>query len=313
MSVDWTPDGSRIAAVAKDGVLAVWDTASDRQVWSSPGTPSEAATVRISPDGSRMAVANDAGQVRFYASADGAALGEVSVGPERIDALAFAGPDQLYVGVGRGVVHVVDIATRRVAPSPFAVSGGIGALAYAAGRLAIGSNDGRVKVVELVTGRTLMQSVGASSVNTMSLSADGRVVAFGDLDGRVVVHDVDRDRPLVTMEAHADSVHAVELDAAATHVISAGLDGHIRYWDLGGRLLFDAATTLVWSARLGPDGVSLATVGDDHVARIWSLAPDARSRVDIQSVMDCWSRFRLVEQRLVPHEPRCVTPQPRPP
>ena len=103
----------------------------------------------------------------------------------------------------------------------------------------------------------------------------------------------------------------MDLDGDAAHVLSAGLAGHLRYWDRTGKLLLDQTGAVVWGARFAPDGRSVATaaseLGSQGRVMIRSLAPEMRDAAAIAAVLDCWVRFRLVDQRLVPHAPRCVT------
>jgi WD40 repeat protein len=149
--------------------------------------------------------------------------------------------------------------------------------------LASGSFDGTVRLWEThfaslkahlggpsaAGGRLLATLKGHSGgVRSVALSADGRLLASGGLDGTVRLWETPSGRPLGTLQGHTGAVWSVALSANACLLASGGLDQTVRLWETpfaspssapppsGGRLL-----AMLHGHTAGVRGVTLSADG----------------------------------------------------
>jgi uncharacterized delta-60 repeat protein len=120
---------------------------------------------------------------------------------------------------------------------------------------------------------------GGPSVNAVTYSPDGKILAAGDGDGTVRLWDVATrrqiGRPLGQL-GHARAVYTVAYSPDGKIVAAAGLDGAVRFWDvathqeIGAPLRGD--TPEIFSVRFSPDGKILATGGSGGTVQLWNVA-----------------------------------------
>ena len=65
----------------------------------------------------------------------------------------------------------------------------------------------------------------------MALSADGRLLASGSLDGTIRLWETPSGRLLATLQGHTSGIRGVALSADARLLASGSWDGTIRLWE----------------------------------------------------------------------------------
>ncbi|CAN0002404.1 unnamed protein product [Lampetra planeri] len=99
--------------------------------------------------------------------------------------------------------------------------------------------------------RTTLTGFG-QGVSVLALSASGRVMAAGSLDGTIIVWDLQEDEATHTLAGHAGEVLSLVLGRRADLLVSFGRDSTARVWSL----VTGKQVTLVSTAPAGPTGPS---------------------------------------------------------
>lgn len=122
--------------------------------------------------------------------------------------------------------------------------------------------------------RAAMFSTTFGSVRSVALSPDGRLLAAGASNGEVHLWRL-RDRShLLTLDGGC-WIEAVGFSPTSQALLSAGIDGVIRWWDvdtgaLQRQLLGHSGG--IRSLAFSPDGMTLASGSEDATIRLWDVA-----------------------------------------
>ena len=114
--------------------------------------------------------------------------------------------------------------------------------------------------------------------------SDGKLVAAGGENGIVQIFDVNSRSLLRQMTSHKRAVHHVSFAHDKLHVLSAGDDATVRWWDVSSgeqvsRL--NGHTDYVRAAALSPQSEDMiATGGYDHMCKLWDVrCPQGESEI----------------------------------
>ena len=170
--------GGRVATSDAEGVVRLWDAASAAPVESFPLHRGGTAPVRWQADGVTLVSGGRDGRL---ASWQGGGLVSVRVADLPLRDLALNGGNQVFVSDDGGAVRVVDLGTASV-PRTLA-EGLVPPLTLVQRpdqqRLAVGSGEGTVRIVEPATGRTLQSLEAGAPVTALAWRADGQRLSAG--------------------------------------------------------------------------------------------------------------------------------------
>ncbi len=273
-------------------------------------------SVALSGDGAFLVAGTSAGEVWLWRVVDRTPVLAVHGHTGQVYGVALSTDERLLASGGLdGMVRLWETPTGRPLATLEGHTGAVWSVALSAdGRLlASGSFDGTVRLWEThfaslkahlggpsaAGGRLLATLQGHSGgVRSVALSADGRLLASGGLDGTVRLWETPTGRPLGTLQGHTGAVWSVALSANACLLASGGLDQTVRLWETpfaslssaeelaartaapghamaaprsGGRVLamLHGHTAGVRGVTLSADGRLAASGGFDGIIRLW--------------------------------------------
>jgi WD40 repeat protein len=112
---------------------------------------------------------------------------------------------------------------------------------------------------------------GPKDITYATLSPDGRQVAAGTKDGKIVLWRIDRPaRPQRIVRAHRGFVYTVNYRSDGV-MVSAGADRTIRLWpaDGGPPVVLRGPDDEIFTAIFTPDGRHVLAASADHKLRLW--------------------------------------------
>ncbi|QJW97499.1 WD40 repeat domain-containing protein [Frigoriglobus tundricola] len=266
----YSPDSTALASASRDFTVKVWDIGNGREIVTYRGHVDQ-------PDDPTRSGTNPLG------AAD----------------VAFHPKEQVIASAGGNQVHTWDAATGKlikVLVNLGKTDKPIKAIAFSPDgqRLAVGSDDGVLRVVESDTGKEVFTSPPRNArIEKVAFSPNGKLVAVGDNNSQVAVY-----APQGKGNALAMSVQGVDLGAVAGvaftadggAVFACGRDGKVRLTAgpaPDGTSAPATATKLreyvghtgmVNGLAVTADGKFLVTGGEDKTVRVWDVASGKQLR-----------------------------------
>ena len=270
-SVVFSADGTRLAAVAADGRVAIWpaEVGAGEPTWITPHGDQSAWQVAFSPDGTELAslgftgltVVDDSGQaVRGFdaAKADTAAVSgnEVEWTPDG---------ERLVVGGVDGVVSVWDAQSgQRLSDNIAHPNRIVGVDVSPDGSMVASASSNVVQINDLDSGAGIFH-LDRSGLVDVSFSSDGSRVVVIDQFGTAAVIDPSRSDPVRWVTAAGMSPVSVDIDPTDPgRVVVATVSGEPAVWHASA-----AHTQYEYAAETLPDGGVLTAASDGSVTT-WS-------------------------------------------
>ena len=183
--------------------------------------------------------------------------------------------------------HEIDAQSLRVVRR-YPAGGFAGALSPDGGALALGSGDGRVRLLDLRSGEArLFARRHRAGVIDITFTPDGRTLVSSDFDGGVIAWDVARGEVSEELSAHRGPVWALAVSPEGRTLYSAGNDGRTILWDVAGdrRLVrpFSLGQPFVdiqtpRGIAVSPDGATLAVTHGDGTVDLFDTGTLQRRR-----------------------------------
>ena len=144
--------------------------------------------------------------------------------------------------------------------------------------LAVGTSDGRVRLLDIETRERVIDVVAHDCVSCLAVSRNGTLLASSGIDGRIKLWDVARGAELLCFEHPAGPVTSLSLAPSGLSLASGGVGEEV----------------IVWSTRSGAMERRLprrnAFRGDAYTSRCLAYAPD-----EAHLATGCGSQIRVLD------------------
>jgi WD40 repeat protein len=151
-------------------------------------------------------------------------------------------------------------------------------------KLAAGAGDpgaaGEIDLWNIGDGTRLTQLIGhTDAVYGVAISPDGKTLASGAYDNKIILWDLETGKPLRTLDGHNGAILGLAFRTDGQVLASASGDRTAKLWDVktGDRLdTFGESLKELNAIRFSPDGKRVIAGGGDNRIRIWQVSPTAK-------------------------------------
>ncbi|MCA9050325.1 MAG: PQQ-binding-like beta-propeller repeat protein, partial [Planctomycetaceae bacterium] len=273
--VRFSNDGNQIFSAGADCTIRSWDSGSSDRTRTLRNFSHTVTGLAFSPDG--KSIVGGGNRVRLCDVETGVELrvfeGAVSVygvawSPDG-KTIAASGWDGELVGWNREGKRIWERPPHRSA---------LMALAFSpdSSRIAVGSGDGLVLVVDAASGEELSRfRHGTGQVKGIAFSPDGRRIYAGSTDGNLTAWDAHTGSPLENFKQGGIAVYAMALSADGRRLVSAGSTPTINVWDTASGTEITSLTghvIQVFALCISPDCTRLIASGSENSVEMWDLS-----------------------------------------
>jgi WD40 repeat protein len=277
--LSFSPNGDRLAATFRDGLVRIWDTQKGTIV-STLRNGGYNLGVMFSPDGRSLALTR--GREATIEPIDSAPVPGSRIldahGVSRyVWAVAFS-PDGQLASRGTDEVLLWNLETgaprQRIKVGGKTEPGANIAFTSDGSFLFAGCGKDRLKVLDTATGaESDSPTILAGDTRCCAVSADGRALATTEGSNHIILWDLPGGTKRLAFGGDTGEIKALAFRPRHRQLASCGSGGVVKLWDtVSGKTIrtFPGAATVVAGVAFSVDGNRMATANADLTVRIWN-------------------------------------------
>jgi WD40 repeat protein len=286
-SVDFSPDGKKIATASFDRTARIWDVQSGKELHKLTHEDT-VYIMAFSPDGKKLATASVDRTARIWDVQSGQELHKLTH-EEQVWSVTFS-PDGMKVATASDdkTARIWDVQSGQELHR-LTHEGHVNSAAFSPDgmKVATTSDDGTVRIWDVQSGQELHRLTHENQVLSVAFSPDGKKIATAAFDTAAIIWDVQSGQELHKLPQYGSTGHvAFSPDGQKVATTSVG---NASIWDVqSGQELHKLPypnNGMMDFVAFSPDGKKVATAGFETTAFIW----DVQSGQELQKLPQCGS------------------------
>ncbi len=291
-SVAFSPDGRHALSGGGDGILRLWDIATDERgklIRTFQGHTDWVFSVAFSPDGQTALSGSKDKAMRLWDIKSGKPIRTFEGHTDWVGSVAYGpGGQRALSGSNDGTLRLWDIETGKLIRTFKGHTDWVYSVAFSPNgqRFLSGSEDGTLRLWSIEERKSIRTFKGHKDrVFSVAFSPYEDTAVSGSGDGTLRLWNIETGETIHIFKGHKDAVLGVALSSDGRHILSGSDDRTLRLWDVKtGKMINTSKGHRAYSVAFSPDGNTALSGSSDASLRLWTLKK--------------WGRFDDIPQKL---------------
>lgn len=286
LALAFSPNGNLLATGSTNGVVHIWDIASDKIIASLNGHTDWIRAIEFSHDGNLLVSCGDDQTLRIWDVNEQTCIKTIHAHVGRVWASEFSSDNSKIVSAGDDhQIKIWDVESGEHLKTLKGHNESISSISFSPDGqyLASGGEDKNVLVWEINRNnkpRVCIQN--DAFIRSIRFSPDGSMLALCDDSSLIQLWDIRNCIRLESLEGHTARVWSIDFSSDGKHLVSGSEDNTIKLWSIATkkciRTLHDHNNQVI-AVKFDPRNKTIASASDDRSVRFWDISTGACKKV----------------------------------